>query len=506
MNSASHATAAQRTPRLASKLLAGASAALLLAATGSDASELSDLRDRLDAQQKQIEALQRRLQERDAAPTDTQADATLEAQQQQIKVLHRKLEIQDEANAAAVASTAVVKASSTGFSVQSADGKNSIKLRGNFAFDGRWFTDSVTPQTADTWLFRRVRPYIEGTLGSIYDFRFMPDFGGGKAIVVDAYAAARLQPWAVITAGKFKGPVGLERLQPDQYNRFLELGLPSVLVPNRDLGVQFAGELGKGVVAYQLGVFNGTTDGVSSDANASPDAGNDGRKHVDARVFVQPFVNSDNFALRGLGVGVGGSAGHTRGSVAASLLPTYRTPAQQSLFAYSTGTFASGDLQRISPQAYYYYGRFGLLGEYVEVKEDVTRVNGAVTRSDTLKHDAWQIQFATFLTGEDESYAAFTPSSNFAIGKPGWGALELALRYHQLSLDDATFTGGANAFANAATAPRKATAIGVGLNWYFTQTVKWQLNYEVTSFDGGAAAGRDRDDEEAILTRVALTF
>jgi hypothetical protein len=32
------------------------------------------------------------------------------------------------------------------------------------------------------------------------------------------------------------------------------------------------------------------------------------------------------------------------------------------------------------------------------------------------------------------------------------------------------------------------------------------LNYEHTKFDGGAASGADRDDEEAILTRVALGF
>jgi phosphate-selective porin OprO and OprP len=437
---------------------------------------------------------------------DSDLQKRLETQEQRIKVLERKLEIQDENTTAAVASTPVVKASSTGFSVASADGQNTIRLRGNFAFDGRWYSDSTTPQTADTFLFRRVRPYVEGTLASIYDFRFMPDFGGGKSIIVDAFAAARFKPYAVITAGKFKGPVGLERLQPDQYNRFLELGLPSVLVPNRDLGVQYSGEYQKGVVAWQLGVFNGTTDGVSSDTNASPDADNDGRKHVDARVFLQPFLNSSNFALRGLGVGLGGSAGKSRGSATSTLLPTYKTPGQQNMFAYSAGTFSDGDLQRISPQAYYYVGRYGFLGEYVKVKEDLTRVNGAVRRSDTLKHDAWQFQFATFLTGEDESYAAFTPNNNFAIGKPGWGAIELALRVHQLTLDDATFTGGANSFANPATSPHKATAAGIGLNWYFTQTIKWQLDYEVTRFDGGAAAGADKPDEKAILTRVCLVF
>ena len=35
------------------------------------------------------------------------------------------------------------------------------------------------PETADTFILRRVRPTVEGTFGGIYDFRFMPDFGGG---------------------------------------------------------------------------------------------------------------------------------------------------------------------------------------------------------------------------------------------------------------------------------------------------------------------------------------
>ncbi len=62
-----------------------------------------------------------------------------------------------------------------------------------------------------------------------------------------------------------------------------------------------------------------------------------------------------------------------------SLLPTYRTPGQQSLFSYrgdaaGTGTLneatvAAGIRRRITPQLYYHYGPFGLLSEYAQVSQ-----------------------------------------------------------------------------------------------------------------------------------------
>jgi phosphate-selective porin OprO/OprP len=94
----------------------------------------------------------------------------------------------------------------------------------------------------------------------------------------------------------------------------------------------------------------------------------------------------------------------------------------------------------------------------------------------------------------------------FSLENGTWGGWEIVARYHELEIDDAAFAGGADSFADPLASARKASTIGVGLNWYLNQNVKWMLNYEVTSFDGGAADGGDREDEEAILTRVALGF
>jgi phosphate-selective porin OprO and OprP len=396
--------------------------------------------------------------------------------------------------------------------LQSADGANIIRFRANLQVDGRWYSDNVTPGTADTFLIRKARPYIEGTLDNIYDFRVMPDFGQGKALLVDAYVAGRFKSWLTVQAGKFKGPVGLERLQPDQYNRFLELGLPSDLVPNRDLGVQLGGDLFGGTLSYAVGYFDGVTDGNSTDANSSPDVDNDGKKDAAGRLFAQPFLQSGNPYLSGLGFGVGGTYVNATGSATNTLLATYKTTSTQNFFAYRTGTsatYADGKRERVAPQFFYYAGSFGLLGEYVQSRQDVSRqLSTTVKRSERLDNSAWQVSASYFLTGERESYNNFVPKSRFTPGRQGsgWGAWELVARIQELRIDQAAFAGGAASFADPNASPRQAISYGIGLNWYLDEYLKWMFDYEHTRFAGGGAAGTDRPDERAFLTRFALAF
>ena len=404
-----------------------------------------------------------------------------------------------------------VKAGATGFSFESADGANVIRFRGNLAVDGRWFMDQSTPESSDTFLFRKVRPYIEGTIDNDYDFRFMPDFGGGKTIIVDAFMTARILPWLAVQAGKFKGPVGLERLQPDQYNRFMELGLPSDLVPNRDLGVEIGGDILGGTFGYAIGEFNGVTDGNSTDANTNPDAdSNDGKKDTEGRLFTQPFINSGIPGLRGLGFGIAGTYVQAVGNATNTLLASYKTTGQNTFFTYrtgTTGTFADGRRERWSPQAYYYVGSFGALAEYVESQQDVSRQLTTTTkRSGRVDNSAYQVSLSYFLTGEAATFNSITPRTTFHVGSGGWGAWEVVARYSELKIDNAAFAGGTQSFADPTASPRNARATGVGINWWLNANVKWVLDYEVTQFEGGAAGNGNRPDERALTTRFALTF
>lgn len=414
-----------------------------------------------------------------------------------------------------LASGTKVNASPSGYSLASADGANVVRFRGNIAFDGRWYSDDTTSNTQNTWLFRKVRPYLEGTLDNIYDFRLMPDFAGGKSILVDAYAAARFEEWFVVQAGKFKAPVGLERLQPDQYDRFIELGLPSSMVPNRDLGVQVGGDVLQGGIGYAVGLFDGVTDGTSTDANPTPDTTTTGKKDWEGRVFFQPFVAADSPYLRGLGFGMSGTYVNFIGSPTSTFLPSYKTPGQQSMFAYRAATtaapnsasYADGQRSRWSPQAYYYAGSFSLLAEYVESSQGVARqVSTKQLRTGRVDSASWQVQAAYFLTGEREAYNSFTPLSTFEPGRSGWGAWELVARYQQLHVGADAFTDGLSSFADPAAAAREAKALGVGVNWYLNQNLRWMFDFDRTQFEGGGGASGDRPDEKAFLLQIQMTF
>jgi phosphate-selective porin OprO/OprP len=399
---------------------------------------------------------------------------------------------------------------------------NVVRLEGVLQLDGREFLDDSAAAGQSQFLVRRARPIVEGTFDGFVDFRFTPDFGGGKTTIQDAYIAARFDPAFVLTAGKFKAPVGLERLQLDQDLRFIERSLASDLIPNRDIGLEVSGQA-LGAVNYALAVTDGVADGLSAENNPTPDQDDNDDKDVAARVFAQPFAADETSVLRRLGFGVGGTWG-VQGNVSASnpLLPAqYNSVGQQSFFKYrssvttngvitDSGTVSGGREARLTPQFYYYLSSFGLSGEYVAVSQDVARTLGAgaagVTRRATLDHKAWDVALSWLLTGENEGFTYPTVRRPFAVGQPGWGAFELVTRISELALDRETFLGGANSFANPATAAEKAFEWGFGVNWYLTQHYKIALDYELTRFDGGAVGDANRPDERAILSRFQVAY
>lgn len=473
---------------------------------------------------------------------------------QQVKVLARKGEIQEEDAAAAKKTTPVVKASATGFGLESADGKNSIKLGGLVQYDYRNFDSGANDvrnrsdaragslnavtgfhDANDTWLARRLRPNIQGTLFGKYDYRFQEEFAGGSASVVDAYIDGRFDPAFKVRVGKYKPFVGLERLQAGGDIKFIERSYVSNnILPNRDQGISLYGDVLDSKLSYAVGFNNGVVDG----GNASTGSEFDSDKEITARLFATPFKDGTN-ALSGLGFGI--AATYTDATAEKNLnftdttaadgtrngLPSYVTNGQQTFFRYSSAAIADGKRLRVAPQAYYYNGPFGVIAEYARISQDVSLAGGGspaaggagptalgtaqttilAGSNKTLNNDAWQVAATYLLTGEDSSFKSIKPKNDFDLDKGGWGAWELALRYSELSVDSDTFRNNTNgqlagqtgadatptlaqAYADPTFSAKKAKSWTAGVNWYLNSNAKIVLNYEQTAFDGGAGTGR----------------
>ena len=93
----------------------------------------------------------------------------------------------------------------------------------------------------------------------------------------------------------------------------------------------------------------------------------------------------------------------------------------------ATGQYAA----KVSP--------LGLHGEYILSWQEVSRAGSPDVK---LKHSAWQATGSFFLTGEKNSWKSAAPKKPFDPKAGTFGALELAARYSELSIDDVAGAAG----------------------------------------------------------------
>lgn len=485
---------------------------------------------------------------------------------QKVRALDRKNEIAEEEAAARKKETPVIKAGENGVGFQSADGNFTLNLHGQLQADGRAFlgggngtslnnvgtasgyqynnlpnASGPASQSYNSFLLKQFRPIISGTVYGIYDYNFVPDFGQGATLIQDAWVNARLSPAFQIQVGKQKSPFGLERLQTDVNRKFAELGLTTNLVPNRDIGINFHGQILDDRLEYNAGFFDGVPDGQSTSNYANSDTSNKRDKDFLARVFAKPFKNSSG-ALQGLGFGIGATYSNLKGNgsttstgstdtalgVSDTNLSSYKTDlGQQTFFSYYNlannnasgasgligapdkyATYANGERFRWSPQLTYANGPFGLYAEYVGELQAVSKFAdgyaplatvGAALPSGThaslvqhnalLHNSAWQVAASWVLTGEDGGPNVNPkPRHKFDLDGGGWGAWELVARYSRLDIDDAAFaaldtTSGAN-FINAAGLPTSGNSyadprVSAKTAKAWATGINWYLNNNV---------------------------
>ena len=319
---------------------------------------------------------------------------------------------------------------------QKVEGPYGLKFTGYIQADGQYYFGDEDALLDNQFLLRRARIGVEGTAYKGVDFKIVPDFGGAAPSLQDAYININYGLPFQLRVGRFKVPFGLERLQSSHQTLFIEPSQATSLTPSYDVGLQVQGNLSNDAGNYAFGVFNGVADGASSLGDTEDE------KDVAARLWLLPYKD--------LGLG----------------------------FAVTHGKTTNNNRTRWSPQATWYSGRSGFLGEYVVSKGGDPGVFLPLTQR------AWQIQMSYTLTGEKASYEGLKPLKPFDPAKHSWGAWELAGRYSELKDDE------------------RARTWSGGVNWYLNNALKGQINYGYIQILGSLS---DSNMHE-LLTRVQITF
>ena len=401
---------------------------------------------------------------------------------------------------------------------------------------GRFFIE--TPDDTSTFLMRRARLIADGTVARNFDFLFQVDLlssglwvtntaPANTVTVQDAWINGKASDWLQLRIGKMKSPIGIERWQSANARWFTDLITTTYLAPNRSIGAMLHGNVYGGVAQYWAALVNGEPDGGSSDLST----GGQNTKEFQGRLAITPFARTDWEPLKELTVGAGVTyAPQLNG------LGRYGTANQQQFFTYNSGTINAtqanpGEQVRFVPNLTYFWGPFGL---YAEAAWSTVGVNGATTQkvskstsvkdkngktvgtfsttstvtnnstsTENFTNFAWQVAASYMLTGEKNSFRAIKPKRPFNPSTGAWGALQVAVRAGQLSVDDGIFVAG---YSDPSIWSRESTTVGAALNWILNENVKLTLQYDYTSFLGGAADGGNAPDNNAITTQVQLSF
>jgi phosphate-selective porin OprO/OprP len=393
-----------------------------------------------------------------------------------------------------------------GFFMRSADNKFYLRITGQIQADHRAYIDDIDYTDIDTFFLRRARFGIEANMFQYYEFRFLPDFGQGQAVIQDGYLNVHYVDDFQVEAGKFKQPFSYEQLIQDRFVPTLERSIFDQLVPARDVGLMIHGQKLLGDrLDYAVSVSNGEING-SGDTNDIKDFA--------GRIAVRP-LNDERLwpVFRGLQLGISGTTGKEEEPVNPN---TLKTPAGVRFFQFNSTVRADGLRNRYSPEVSYFYGPLGFAAQYFRQDQVLEpSFTGPTSRFLVdVPFKGWYVLATCLLTGEERTtYSqAITPKRNFDPFHPlyDWGAWEVVARVSRLRLGDDVFAPGPTRLADPTLYTLGVTEFTFGFNWYFNRYVRTQFNWEHAKFDSPVRLGPGPagllGHQDTLMTRFQIIF
>lgn len=377
-----------------------------------------------------------------------------------------------------------------GLRLDSHNGDFKLKIGGRIQNDWAWISEGDDIKDAginsqDGTEFRRARLYVGGTIYDEFEFKAQYDFEDGAADWKDVWMSAKNVPGlGKLKVGHFKEPFGLEELTSSKDITFMERSLTNAFVPSRNTGIAFSNSSASKRLTYSAGIFRET----GKFGEGQSDSGN---INLTGRITGLPIWDDEGDHYLHLGAAI--SLKDLKDGDSYGLDYTPETHLAEDLIDISV---TSDEVDLFGLEAAYINGPFSIQSEYMQAD-----VEGA-TGIEDAEFDAYYIMGSYFLTGEHRRYKPgsgifdkIKPNTNFGFGEDkGLGAWELAARYSNIDLEDATYAGG------------ELSDITLGVNWYLNPNMKIMMNYVHGELEDGILGAGEEDDVDTIQTRFQVTW
>ena len=336
--------------------------------------------------------------------------------------------------------------------------------------------------------WRRTRINIKGSVNKHWSYKATYDFNSEKdtANLDEGYVKYDTKKGFTITAGKTKADMMLEQRTSSKWISTVERGLLNAMnekvnylvgKPGDGAGVKLGFYAKESRISGAISVF----DAYKNDS----DDDNDMILHSTARLNYSPKMGKNEYAHFGVSYGMADYKGET--SKAELQLGIHQ--GDKTLLADA----AAGDITNLGIEAAYVNGPFSLQAEYFDNEtelEDGTK---------GFEWDGYYGQLSYVLTGETRGYKWKGAKFDKIKPKGKMGAIELVLRYEDISIDD---TDEGTVAANEVDIDRTV----LGVNWYVTNTVKFMANYSSVSMDNEVNPGATSEDLDSFQLRAQYAF
>ncbi len=364
------------------------------------------------------------------------------------------------------------------------DGGWSFKPRGRLQFDAgtvsapAGINDSATGFGSE---IRRAYLGVDGKMPGGFGYRAEIDVAGSSVEITDLYLTYAASDDITLTVGQHKPFWGLEEITSDLFTSFTErAAINTAFGYERRLGA--SASFSRGAVLVQGGVFTDNVADLNDDGNNS--------HSFDTRAVFMPKLAGGQFHL-------GGSAHYRKlndaaASVRYRVRPFIHTP---DLRFIDTGAIPATGESGYGLEAAWLSGPFHATGEM-----HWQHVDTPALLADPTFFGGYA-EVGLFLTrGDTRGYRGgvfdrVRPRN--PVGKGGFGAVQVNLRYDRIDLNDRAIMGGTQ------------DGYAVALVWTLTDYVKFLMNYGHLRYGDAAVpgAGGNRDySVDAFGVRAQIDF